>query len=147
MGSDALVPRKLPVTNVIYLVLGWSPLLRRVSSADVMKDCAGKARKSAGNSMRKRISEMTPSDKASFLEATKRAMLLEQGVPWEVIEPKIQADIDAAFDDARFARMDPDFRIDAAYARREFGDKKPSIVDYMLWTVKFITHCDEVEWQ
>lgn len=96
--------------------------------------------------MRKRISDMTPADKASFLEATKRAMLLEQGTPWEVIEPKIQADIDATFDDEKFLKMDPDFRIDAAYARKEFGDKKPDLVDYMLWSLKFVTHSDVVEW-
>lgn len=96
--------------------------------------------------MRKRISEMTPADKVSFLEATKRALLLEQGVPWEVIEPKIQADIDATFDDAQFVKMDPDFRIDAAYARKEFGNQKPSLVDYMLWTAKFVTHSDVIEW-
>lgn len=96
--------------------------------------------------MRKRISDMTPADKVSFLEATKRAMLLEQGVPWEVIEPKILADIDATFDDEKFVKMDPDFRIDAAYARKEFGDKKPDLVDYMLWSLKFVTHSDVVEW-
>ena len=96
--------------------------------------------------MRKRISDMTPADKASFLEATKRAMLLEQGMPWEVIEQKIQADIDATFDDEKFLKMDPDFRIDAAYARKEFGDKKPDLVDYMLWSLKFVTHSDMVEW-
>ena len=96
--------------------------------------------------MRKRISDMTPADKASFLEATKRAMLLEQGIPWEMIEPKILADIDETFDDEKFFKMDPDFRIDAAYARREFGDKKPDLVDYLLWSVKFVTHSDMVEW-
>ena len=68
---------------------------------------------------------MTPADKASFLEATKRALLIEQGVLWEEIEPKIQADIDATFDDAQFVKMDPGFRIDAAYARKEFGNQKP----------------------
>ena len=98
------------------------------------------------NSMRKHISEMTPADKASFLKATKRALLIEQGVPWEVIEPKLQAEIDATFDDAQFVKMDPDSRIDAAYARKEFGDKKPSLVDYMLWTAKFVTHSDVIEW-
>ena len=96
--------------------------------------------------MRKHISEMTPADKASFLEATKRALLIEQGVHWEVIEPKIQAEIDATFDDAQFVKMDPDSRIDAAYARKEFGDQKPSLVDYMLWTAKFVTHSDVIEW-
>lgn len=89
---------------------------------------------------------MTPADKASFLEASKRAMLLEHGMPWEVIEPKILADIDAAFDDEKFLKMDPDFRIDAAYARKEFGDKKPDLVDYMLWSLKFVTHSDVVDW-
>lgn len=96
--------------------------------------------------MRKRISEMTSADKASFLEATKRALLIEQGVLWEEIEPKIQADIDATFDDVQFVKMDPDFRIDAAYARKEFGNQKPSLVDYMLWTAKFVTHSDVIEW-
>lgn len=89
---------------------------------------------------------MTTADKASFLEAAKRAMLLEHGMPWEVIEPKILADIDAAFDDEKFLKMDPDFRIDAAYARKEFGDKKPDLVDYMLWSLKFVTHSDVVDW-
>lgn len=96
--------------------------------------------------MRKRISEMAQTDKASFLEATKRAMLIEYGTPWETIEAKIQADIDATFDDEKFAMMDPDFRIDAAYARKEFGDKKPELVDYILWSAKFVTHSDMVEW-
>ena len=58
----------------------------------------------------------------------------------------IQAEIDATFDDAQFVKMDPDSRIDAAYARKEFGDKKPSLVDYMLWTAKFVTHSDVIEW-
>ena len=58
----------------------------------------------------------------------------------------IQAEIDATFDDAQFVKMDPDSRIDAAYARKEFGDKKPSLVDYMLWTAEFVTHSDVIEW-
>ena len=89
---------------------------------------------------------MTPTDKASFLEATKRALFIEQGVSWEVIEPKIQAEIDAIFDDAQFVKMDPDSRIEAAYARKEFSNQKPSLVDYMLWTAKFVTHSDVIEW-
>ena len=96
--------------------------------------------------MRKKISEMTAKDKAEFLERTKKAMLNEQGVPWEVIEPKILEDIDNAFDDEKFVKMDPDFRIDAAFARKEFGDKKPDLVDYMLWTLKFVTKSEYVEW-
>jgi len=42
--------------------------------------------------------------------------------------------------------MDPDFRIDAAYARKEFGDKKPELIDYLLWTIRFVTKSDYVEW-
>lgn len=102
--------------------------------------CEGK------RSMKKRISDMTPADKTSFLEATKTAMILEHGVEWTFIEARIQSEIDAAFDDKQFVRMDPDFRIDAAYARKEFGDKKPSLVDYMLWNLKYVTHSDVVEW-
>ena len=97
--------------------------------------------------MKKRISDMTAADKASFLEATKKAMLLEQGILWKEIEPKIQENIDATFDDEKFAKMDPDSRIDAAYARKEFGDKKPDLIDYLLWSLKFVTHSDVVEWK
>lgn len=96
--------------------------------------------------MRKKISEMTAKDKAEFLERVKIAMSIEQGVPWEDIEPKILEDIDNAFDDEKFLKMDPDFRLDAAYAREAFGDKKPELVDYMLWVLKFITKSDYVEW-
>lgn len=57
--------------------------------------------------MRKRISEMTPEDKEAFLAATIRATEEEQHVPWSWMEAKIQEDIDATWDDARFAKMDP----------------------------------------
>ena len=96
--------------------------------------------------MRKRISEMTAADKAEFLEKTKQATVNEQGVPWEFMEAKILEDIENTFDDEKFVKMDPDFRIDAAYARKEFGDKKPELVDYLLWMLKFVTHSDYVDW-
>ena len=96
--------------------------------------------------MHKKISEMTAADKAEFLEQTKQAMLKEQGIPWEFIEPKIIEDIENTFDDEKFIKMDPDFRIDAAYARKEFGDKKPELVDYLLWTIKFATKSEYVDW-
>ena len=48
--------------------------------------------------------------------------------------------------DEKFVKMDPDFRIDAAFARKEFGDKKPSLVDYMLWSLKFVTKSEYVNW-
>ena len=80
--------------------------------------------------MRKKISEMTPADKAVFLEQTKQAMLLEHGLRWAEIEPKIIEDLENTFDDEKKVKMDPEFRIDAAYARKEYGDKKPELVDY-----------------
>lgn len=88
---------------------------------------------------------MTPHDKAAFLESTKRTIEKEQGVPWSWMESRIQAEIDATFDDELFARMDPDSRIDAAFCRKEFKEK-PELVDYLLWMGKFVTHSDVVEW-
>lgn len=96
--------------------------------------------------MHKMISEMTAADKAEFLEKTKLAAINEQGVPWEFMEAKILEEIENTFDDKKFVKMDPDFRIDAAYARKEFGDKKPELVDYLLWMQKFVTHSEYVDW-
>ena len=96
--------------------------------------------------MRKKISEMTAADKAEFLKKTKEAMLREQGIPWEMVEPKIRKEIEDTFDDEKFLKMDPALRIDAAYARKEFGDKKPDLVDYLLWSAKFMTKSEYVEW-
>ena len=96
--------------------------------------------------MRKKISEMTAADKVEFLEQTKQAMERKHGIPWEFIESKILEDIDNTFDDEKFVKMDPAFRVDAAYARKEFGDHKPSLVDYLLWNVKFVTHSEYAEW-
>ena len=96
--------------------------------------------------MRKKITEMTAADKAEFLEKTKQATISEKGIPWEFVETKLLEDIDNTFDDEKFVKMDPDFRIDAAYARKEFGDKKPELVDYILWMVKSVTHSEYVDW-
>ena len=99
--------------------------------------------------MIKKMSDMTSHDKKLFLEATKQAMKREHGVEWADIERKIQDEIDATFDDTRFAKMDPDAAIDAAYARKYFEwDKKhekPSLVDYMLWSSWFVTKSEYVE--
>ncbi len=95
--------------------------------------------------MLKKISELTDQEKEQFLEATKKAMKREHGVDWSFIEKKIQAEIDATFDDEKFAKMDPDAAIDAAYARKEFKGFKPSLIDYMLWSVKFVTKSEYVE--
>ena len=89
---------------------------------------------------------MTAADKAKSLEQTKLAMAREQGVPWEFIESKILEDIENTFDDAKFIKMDPDFLIDAAYARKELDDKKPALVDYLLWMLKFVIHSEYVDW-
>ena len=89
---------------------------------------------------------MTAADKAEFLEKTKQATINEQGVPWEFMEAKILEDIENTFNDEKFVKMDPDFRIDAAYARKEFGDKKPELVDYLLWMLKFVTNSEYVDW-
>ena len=96
--------------------------------------------------MRKKITEMTAEDKAGFLESTKEAMVREQGVPWEFVETKMLEEIENTFDDAKFVKMDPDARIDAACARKAFGDKKPELVDYMLWVAQFVTKSEYVEW-
>ena len=89
---------------------------------------------------------MTAADKAEFLEKTKQATINEQGVPWEFMEAKILEDIENTFNDEKFVKMDPNFRIDAAYARKEFGDKKPELVDYLLWMLKFVTNSEYVDW-
>lgn len=96
--------------------------------------------------MHKKISEMTAADKAEFLEQTKLAMVREYGIPWEYIESRILEDIDNTFDNDKFVKMDPAFRVDAAYARKEFGDHKPSLVDHLLWSLKFVTHSEYADW-
>ncbi len=96
--------------------------------------------------MRKKISEMTAADKAEFLEQTKLAMIREYGIPWEFMEEKIMEDIDNTFDDEKFAKMDPDFRIDAAFARKEFGNRKPDLEEYLRWSCKFVTKSAYVNW-
>ncbi len=64
----------------------------------------------------------------------------------EAVRLNLREDLENTFDDRKFAKMDPDFRIGAAYARKEFGDKKSEPVDYLLWTLKFVTHSEYVEW-
>ena len=96
--------------------------------------------------MIKKISEMTAEDKAAYQAAVKESTEREQGVSWEWMEKQIRDDIDATFDDERFVKMDPDFRIDAAYARKEFGNTKPDLVDYLLWVGKFVTKSEYVQW-
>lgn len=95
--------------------------------------------------MRKKISEMTDIDKAMFLKQVKQLISEQYGIPWEYIEKKIRKNMEDTFDDEKFAKMDPDFRIDAAYARKEFGNKKPEFVDYMIWNLGFVTNSDSID--
>lgn len=94
----------------------------------------------------KKISEMTDADKKAFLESMKLALVKEQGISWKEIEPKILEEIDNTFDDEKFFKMDSEFRKNAAHARNKFGDKKPSIEDYMLWLVTFATKSEYASW-
>ena len=94
--------------------------------------------------MQKRISDMTPADKAAFMLAFRRD-IERRGHSWPDMKTKIQEEIDATFDDEKFLKLSPDFMIDAAYARKEFKEK-PEMIDYLLWELKFVTHSDIVEW-
>ena len=95
--------------------------------------------------MIKRISELTEAGKQRYLENMKREIETTYGIPWKAYEEKILADIDASFDDEKFSKMDPEFAMDAAYLRRDFKMKKPSLVDYLLWMGQFVTKSDLVE--
>jgi len=64
----------------------------------------------------------------------------------EILESRIIEDIENTFDDEKFLKMDPGFRIYAALARKEFGDRKPALVDYLLWSLRFVTKSEYVEW-
>ena len=96
--------------------------------------------------MLKRIQDLTEQDKARYFENIKRTMAEEQGIRWSDIESQVRKEIDDTFNDESFARMAPEYAIDAVHARAYFGkDNKPSVIDYILWTGKFVTHSDYVE--
>ena len=99
--------------------------------------------------MIKRICEMTEEDNSLYFQHCKEAMMRDYGTQWSEIEPKIISEIGATFDDAKFAEMDSESAIDAAYAREYFKWKekheKPSFICYMLWTGGFVTKSDLVE--
>ena len=95
--------------------------------------------------MIKKISELTEQDKEKFLKNVKKSMALEQGTPWELMETMIQAELDTVFDEGGCYQNNPNFAKDAELLRKEFGKNKPSIVDYMLWSSKFVTHSEYVE--
>ncbi len=95
--------------------------------------------------MIKKISELTAKDKAEFLKKTKQAFIREHGIPWEIVEAKIIEELENTFDDEKFVKMNPDAQIDAAYARKAFGNKKTEIVVYMLWMATFVTKQEYVD--
>ena len=95
--------------------------------------------------MVKKISELTEQDKEKFLKNVKKSMALEQGIPWAMMEPMIQAELDAVFDENSCYKNDPAFAKDAELMRKEFGKNKPSIVDCMLWSGKYVTHSEYVD--
>ena len=57
----------------------------------------------------------------------------------------MQKFLDDAFDNKRFPTMSADDQIDAAYARKEFGKRKPSIAEYSAWVTKYSTHMEMFE--
>lgn len=99
-----------------------------------------------GKRIVKKWYDMTEEDKQNFY----RGVIADYneknpGKSWSEVEEKTLKQIDETFDDALFFKMSPDDQIDGAYARKEFGNKKPSLIDYILWTGRFVTHSDDVE--
>ena len=41
-------------------------------------------------------------------------------------------EIDDPFDDEKFFKLNPNSRIDGDYARKEFGERKPKLVDNIM---------------
>ena len=94
--------------------------------------------------MIKRIQDLTKEEKKRYFDAVKKE-IEKTGVSWTDMEKRIQDDIDQTFDDEAFLKMDPDFQIDAVLCRKEFGKKKPSILDFLLWSGKVVTESEYVE--
>ena len=67
--------------------------------------------------MHKKISEMTAADKAEFLEKTKQATIIEQGVPWEFLEAGLSIQTDLG--------ENPRRKFPEEYPRRKFREKIP----------------------
>ena len=60
--------------------------------------------------MIKRIQDLTKKEKQRFLEH----MIIEiekTGIPWSTYKAWIMEDLDATFDNEKFAKMNPDFEI------------------------------------
>lgn len=95
--------------------------------------------------MIKHMKDLTEQEKLAFYESVKKSYEEQYHMSWRMIKAMIQQEIDDTFDDAKFVKLPADQQIDAAYARKEFGRNKPAMIDYMLWTFRFITHSDLVE--
>ena len=95
--------------------------------------------------MIKNIHKLTEADKRKFYEAAKAEYTRNYDVPWEFIEAGMQAFIDNAFDDKLFAKMSHDDQIDASHCRKAFGNKKPSIYDFMIWQTAFAAHSEYID--
>ena len=94
--------------------------------------------------MIKHYKDLTPQDKQKFISRTIWEMENIYNVPWPELEAKMQAFLDAAFDDSRFPMMSSDDVIDASYCRKEFQEK-PDLIDFMIWQGRFVTKSDYIE--
>ncbi len=95
--------------------------------------------------MIKNIHNLTESDKRKFYEAAKADYTRNYNIPWAVIETGMRNFIDSAFDDKLLAKMSSDDQIDAAHCRKAFGNKKPSIYDFVVWQTAFATHSEYID--
>ena len=94
--------------------------------------------------MIKHYKDLTPSDKARILNKTKWEIENIHNVPWSEMERKMQAFLDAAYDDNLLPKMSPDDLIDAGFCRKEFKTK-PEMIDFLIWHGRFVTHNDFVD--
>ena len=79
------------------------------------------------------------------MEIVKAEYTAHYDMPWAMIEMGIRLFLDNTFDDKLFLKMSDDEKIDDLHCREEFGSKKPSVIDYILWSGKYVTHSEYVE--
>lgn len=94
--------------------------------------------------MIKHYKDLTPSDKARIMNKTKWEIENIHNVPWSEMERKMQAFLDAAYDDKLLPKMSPDDLIDAGFCRKEFKTK-PDMIDFLIWHGLFVAHNDFVD--
>lgn len=95
--------------------------------------------------MIKHINSLTESDKHKFYESAKASFIRYYDMPWEEVEASMKRFVDCAFDDKLFVKLSPDDKTDASYCRKYFGNKKPSIYDFVIWQSVFASHSEYVE--